>query len=288
MPAWRPVAISKRELTPINASSDASMKSQVYGLLDRNHGLSPQMICAVLKLDHGKYGPTIRQYKASWKREFKSRPALNHLKFHNARGWIYALKSFQRFEVGSRERALLYQCGWRATKMKNRALILVSAEGRLEWFETGRINIRVNKPASWGRVKKLLALGFLRSGQIQDVEKFDLWAECAKFEGAHATLDLGEPIPYFKIDLLKDSNGVIIKGGDLSHRTCIELEFCYPKWAERNEDLLDQNKRALELNQKALAENSELLRDVFGDLKKPGAPGDLKRPDPSMDKRFVV
>jgi len=48
-----------------------------------------------------------------------------------------------------------------------------------------------------------------------------------------------------KIELLKDSNGVVVKMGDISNPTALEIEFCYPRWAEKNELLFEQLNRLL-------------------------------------------
>lgn len=266
--------MNKREYSHTHGSINdvtKSIRQQTFSLLDKNHLLSPLDLCKLMDLDHKLHGGTIRQYKSAWKREYRNRPAPKCLSFHKARGWIYALKSFSRGELGSEERARLLLHGWKGTFAKNGMIIFkVAGLGRLEWFGTGRVNFWIDKPANWGKVKQLLAYGFLRTGQIADVEKFDLWASAARFKGAHATLDLGERIPYFKISFLKESLGVIFKGGDLSHPTSAEIEFCFPDWAERNEKLLEQNKRALDqncqafdLNSQTLSGFSDLLKDLF-------------------------
>jgi hypothetical protein len=78
------------------------------------------------------------------------------------------------------------------------------------------------------------------TGLIGDVRVFEEWVKSAELKGAHVTLDLGVALPYSRVELLKDSNGVVAKTGDLSHPSCVELEFCYPDWAERNELALKQ------------------------------------------------
>jgi hypothetical protein len=69
---------------------------------------------------------------------------------------------------------------------------------------------------------------------------FEEWVKSAQLKGAHLTLDLGVPLPYSRTELLKECNGVVAKTGDLSHPSSLELEFCYPDWAERNELALKQ------------------------------------------------
>ena len=58
--------------------------------------------------------------------------------------------------------------------------------------------------------------------------------------------------------------------GDLSDPNSLEIEFVYPDWAERNERILEQNKRALE-------NFSDFLKDL-------GQPKDLKK---DVDRNMV-
>jgi hypothetical protein len=162
--------------------------------------------------------------------------------------------------------------------------------GRLEWFRTGRVNIWVKKPGTWARVKQLLAKGFVWTGLLQDVEVFELWSSTARFKGAHLVQDLGEKLPYARIDFLKDSLGVVVKTGDITHSTCIEIEFCYPDWAERNETVFEQSKKMLEVAEKTLEANGRMLQEnghaiegfntFLKDLTAPKT--ELKRKDPML------
>jgi len=58
------------------------------------------------------------------------------------------------------------------------------------------------------------------------------------FKGAHDVWATSQRLPYMRIDKYAKSNGVIIKLGDRTHPHAVEVEFCYPDWAERNEELL--------------------------------------------------
>jgi hypothetical protein len=129
--------------------------------------------------------------------------------------------------------------GWRETKARNRMLVWSDRLGRLEWFETGRVNVFVRKPASEGKAVQLLANGFTKCGLISDIKVWEVVRRSLQFVGEHATLDLGVALPYSRIELIKESNGVVVKTGDLSHPTSIEIEFCYPRWAERAEGTVD-------------------------------------------------
>lgn len=148
------------------------------------------------------------------------------------------------------------KCGWKQTKAKNRMLLFVAKEGRLEWFvTTGRINIWVRKPAHWGKVKQLLARGFYHDLLIDDINLFTAWAETARFKGSHLLYDTSMRLPYACVELLKDGNGVVVKMGDSSHPTALEIEFCYPDYAEKNEAATERNRQEL-----------KKLKDILADM----------------------
>lgn len=256
--AKKPNDNTKRILSNIDVFS---LREQVFKELDKDDKLKPKTLITIL----GKRGfcdlnsRTIRQYKADWKRQYKSRQALNGLNFHRSRFWVYVPGFVDRGKAlgkgcSVRGNKTGLAC-WHPTNMKNRAFVFDcrgAGLGRLEWFETGRVNVWVRSPASLGKVKQLLSYAFFASGLIEDVRVFDLWAESVKFKGAELTVDVGVKVPYFKVDALKESNGVTVVGGDSSHPTCVEIPFGYPDWAERNERLLEESKRV----------NADLVRRV--------------------------
>lgn len=233
-----------------------SLRQQVFKILEKHHDLKPKELCKIMDLDYASRGGTVKEYRKQWKREYKNRQALKCLSFHGATGWIYALKSIDR-------KAALESKVWQQTRARNRYLLCkVEGLGRLEWFETGRINIRIRKPATWGRVKQLLAYGFTWTNLIKDIDVFDLWANSARKKGSHLVYDTGERLPYAKIDLLREDLGVVVKTGDMSHPTSIEIEFHYPDWAERNEVLMQQISKALDLNSQQIQLFSEFMKEL--------------------------
>ena len=215
-----------------------SLRRQTFKLLEKHHDLKSKELCKLMNLPYLRYHDIIQQYRQQWKSEYKNRQALKCLSFHNTRGWIYALK------VVSRDLAV--ERFWVQTRARNRMLLWKDKFGRLEWHLSGRINVWVKKPATWGRLKQLLANAFFSTGLIKDVQIFDLWADTLRLKGSHLVYDTGERLPYARIDYLKESLGAVVKTGDITHPTGIEIEFTYPDFAERNEKLLEQNMRALE------------------------------------------
>jgi hypothetical protein len=272
--------VNKKRIYPDIDS--CSLRQRVFKELDKNPKLKPKMLVTILSksgfegLNYRENGQTVRQYKADWKRQYKSGVALNGLNFHKCRCWVYVPGFVDRGKALGRGCSVKGSATgvvcWRPTKMRNRAFVFdcrAAELGRLEWFETGRVNVWVKSPASWGKVKQLLSYGFFVSGLIGDVRVFDLWVETVKFKGAELTVDVGVRVPYFKVDVLKESNGVTVLGGDESHPTCIEIPFGYPDWAERNERLLEESRRVnadLVRRVDALTEDNISLRKTLGVL----------------------
>jgi hypothetical protein len=258
-----------------------SIRSRVFALLNKNHELSPKKICALLDLRHVSSGHLIREYKRQWNCQHRSELRLNGLSFHRWHGWIYT-PSFcnRKIAVGLSDSTN----EWKKTKSKNRMIVFDARNvnlGRLEWFEedkklsfpnAGRVNIFVKTPGTPGKLKQLLSNAFYKTGLIFDIRFFDKWANSARMKGSTLAVNLGIPLPKFRIDFLKDAAGVSLIA-DGSDPNCVEIEYNYPDWAEKNErmaakiePLLEQNKilnrqvrTELRKNQQLLAENKDLL-----------------------------
>lgn len=132
--------------------------------------------------------------------------------------------------------------GWVQTKAKNRYLIFRSSGyGHMKYFPTtGRVNIHTRKPHLKGRLFQLFCNGFSMNGLIDSMAVLDQVLKSIRIKGAHAVFGTSERLPYLEVKMFKLSNGVIIKMGDRSHPHAIEIEYCYPDWAEKNERLLGQ------------------------------------------------
>jgi hypothetical protein len=110
----------------------------------------------------------------------------------------------------------------------------------LQWFETGRVNLYVRKPANLGRAYQLICNGFSFTGLITDIKVLELVLSSIRFKGAHYVFPVGQRLPRLTIDLFQKSNGMIVKVGDCTHPDSIELQVTYPDWSERNERLFEQ------------------------------------------------
>jgi len=236
----------------IDVFTGESIRHQTFRLLDKNHELKAKMLCKLIELPYQKYGNTIKEYRKQWKRQYQNGSGLNGLSFHAVKYYLYALKSIDRD-------AALKSGVWQQSKARNRCLIFKEKQlGRITWFETGRVNVWIKKPATKGKMIQLLAYGFCWTGLIKDDDAFKLWVNSARPKGAHLVNDLGERLPYSRMDFLKEGLGVIVKTGDVSHPSGVEIEFVYPRWAERNELLF---KRFSGLMERLFTSKPVLKRD---------------------------
>lgn len=139
------------------------------------------------------------------------------------------------------------KAGWILTKSKNRYLLWRDPKrGRLEWFETGRCKVWVKRPASQGKAFQMLCDAFFSTGLIFDIRLLEPFLKSLRFKGATLIIKTSERLPYFKLDFLKDSNGILIKAGDRSHPTCYEINFWYPDWGEHAEQVIARLTKMLE------------------------------------------
>jgi hypothetical protein len=110
----------------------------------------------------------------------------------------------------------------------------------LQWFETGRVNVYVRKPANLGRAYQLICNAFSFTGLVTDIKVLEQVLSTVRFKGAHYVFPVGQRLPKLTINLFQKSNGIVIKVGDDTHPDSLEVLATYPDWAERNERLLEQ------------------------------------------------
>jgi len=231
-----------------------SVRQRVFRELDKNPLLTPSTLRSVLKLDDKTSLQLLANYKTQWRHNYRNMRGLNCLSFHNVRGNARVPVDVSRVEAVKR--------GWQGTRARNRMLVWKDDFGRLEWFETGLVKVWVRKPATEGKAVQLLANGFTKTELIWDMRVWERVRRSLWFHGATLAVETGVRLPYVCVELLKESNGVKVKMGDASDPTKLEIEFCYPKWAERNERILEQVNEVL----KRLFEPSGNLQSKRGDV----------------------
>ena len=219
-------------------SSEDTIRSSVFKLLDKNPLLTAKPICKLLGLPYEKYQNYIHRLRSLWRTLPKNERG-SKCSSHGWRGWCYLPKELGTY-VPSVVRTRAVDVGWVRSKARNRWLLWKDRLGRLQWFETGRVNLYVRKPANLGRAYQLICNGFSFTGLITDSKVLEQLLSTVRFKGAHYVFSVGQRLPKLTIDLFAKSNGVIIKVGDTTHPDSLEIIACYPDWAERNERMFEQ------------------------------------------------
>ncbi len=209
-----------------------SLRQTVFALLDGNPDLTAKPMSKLLGLPYEKSYRYLNKLKNDWKSYRQNEQGSNRLNIHGWRGYCcvpYTVK-----------RDLAVSVGCVLTKSRNRFLLWKDSVGRMEWFETGKVNLHVKTPANLGRVKQLVCNGFFRTGLIVDNAVLEKVGATIRLREAHYVFDVGKPFPRSTIDYFGRSHGIIIKTGDKSHRRAVEVISRCPDWAERNELLLER------------------------------------------------
>lgn len=212
-----------------------NIKAEVFKLLDENPLLSTLHICEILKISYAKRKQLIWNYRYFWKTNLQKQigSKFQRPSFHKPSAWVYVDRLHLSVEDAVNR-------GWIQTKAKNRYLLFRSPGlGHMKWFPTtGRVNLHTIKPHLKGRLFQLFCNGFSMNGLIDSMATLDQVLKSIRLKGAHAVFGTPERLPYMEIKMFQLSNGVIIKMGDRSHPHAIEIQYTYPDWAEKNEQLL--------------------------------------------------
>ena len=233
--ARRRKGVSGKTLRKVGKGSlEGSIKAAVFKLLDKNPLLTAQPICQLLGLSFKDYRNYITKLRSQWRTLPKNERG-SKCSVHGWRGWCYLPR-----EVNGGIRTRGVEVGWVETRARNRWLLWKDRLGRLQWFETGRVNLYVRKPANLGKAYQLICNGFSFTGLVTDIKVLEQILSTVRFKGAHYVFPTEQRLPRLTIDLFAKNNGIIIKVGDRSHPHAVEVIACYPDWAERNERLLEQ------------------------------------------------
>ena len=209
-----------------------SLRQRVFNLLNENPLLTAKLICKMLDLPYEKYASYVNNLKHSWKSNNENEQGSKCSSVHGWRGWC-CVPGFV-----NRESAVGF--GWIKTNARNRWLLWKDKLGRMQWFETGRVELYVRQPANFGKAKQLFCNGFSKTGLIKNIQLLEQVLDSLKFRGAHHVFDTGKSLPKLTIDAFSKSNGLTIKIGDKSHPRSVEIISRCPDWVERNEILLEE------------------------------------------------
>lgn len=211
-------------------------------------------LASFLGIDYKANKQYLWQISSDFKTDVRNRQGLKPPSFHNWLGSIVALEGLSREEAVRKS--------WIPTKAKNHYLLWKDPRGlgRLEWFPNGTVKVWVRKPVSDVKKLQLLANAFFNTYLVTDIKVFTEWAKTLEQTGEDCAVHVGFDVPYFKIDLFEESNGITIVGGDKSHRDCIEARLRVPEWAreyrEKADFVMQDYKRIIEQLSKPLQESS--------------------------------
>lgn len=219
-------------ITHVSQSELTTTKVQVQSLLKENPSLTALPLCKKLGLPWPQYKSYVENIRSEFRAHLKNRSGLIGPKFHGRRWFVYLPGGL------SLDRDKAVSCGWVRTRARNRMLVWRGSCGRMEWFETNRVNLHVRSGVK-GHVLGLFCEGFSHTGLISDDGVLGAVIKNIRVKGAHAVFEVGEKLPSVRIDYFKQSNGVTVKLGDGSHPTAVEVEYCIPDWLERFERHFD-------------------------------------------------
>jgi len=267
------VSSEKRNVTVSDAQT---LKEKAYLILNKYPAISPKMLCQMLNVPYSTHKDYARQLRYRWKRDFiNGLPSKGPSSQHHCRAFCYV--------PGSVDRKIALNVGWVMSHNRNRVLIFKDRQyGRIEWWETRRVSVHINKPQILGRVKQFLSNAFFKSGLIWDERVFNPWIESVQWLGAHDVYDTPDRLPYKVIDTYKEMLGFVFKAGDVSHPNSYEFEWCKPQWMERFELLSHQALVNLEIDAKALQQTSKAITEFNDFMKDLSTPKTAMRKDPSV------
>lgn len=218
-----------------NDGNLSSLRKQVFKLLDKNPLLTAKPMCALLKVSFELHGNYVKKLKADWKGTHKSEQGSKSPSVHCWRGFC---------SVVNINRVGVEAAGWARTRSRNRFLLWKDQIGRMEWFETGRVNLYVRKPGNLGKAYQLFCNGFFKTGLITDVKVLEETLKSVRFKSAHFVFETDRRLPKLQINLFDETNGVTIKVGDRSHPHAVEVVAEYMRQFE----LIDTFMQGLKLS----------------------------------------
>lgn len=251
-----------------NASNASNIRKQVFAELDRNPLLTAKPLGKILGLSNSDYQRLkgyIRKLKCDWKRYHENERGLIRScpdDVHNAfftgsldlgvskvvrEGLeeVWARAGVDRWIFPSAPQRL---DGWRKTRSRNRFLLFKSVLGRIRFFETGLVELYVRKPASLGKAMQLFCDGFTKTLLVTDLVVLNGFQKSLRVRGFHAVFNTDQRLPYMKVKLFKDSNGMELTLGDRTHPNGVELVVNYLDQVEQAKNLIDELSKAFGLS----------------------------------------
>jgi len=212
-----------------------NLTEEIKSELEKNPLLTAKNLCVIIGLDYKRHGNYVNKVKSLWKYYHQNRQgSMCPSDVHCWRGFTYVGR-----ELGLLVGKLGLASGWSVTRARNHMLVFRNVLGRLELFGTGRVNVFVRKPGSFGRAYQLFCDGFFKTGVISDIKVLEACLAGLRFKSAHFVFETKERLPELTVSLFSETNGVTVKVGDRSHPNSVEVIAGYMNWAERLERKFD-------------------------------------------------
>lgn len=242
-------------------------RQAVFKLLDENPLLSFAALRQKLrKANITLKNQTIRNYMSQW-RLYSRKGAVP--RFHFGLG---QLKS--TFDACLWEAAPFY--GWKVSRNKNRERLWFESNITLGWHRNGTVVFRFRGFKPQGHLLGVFSHAFWRvllSTWKTEREAADclqaLFKERYRQITRHSTYETGQPLPRTIIRDRENSHGEIIKLGDGSDPTRVEIEEREPFWLSKLDETMDLHVRHLEERVDSLAAEMHKLVSVLRELTQP-------------------
>jgi hypothetical protein len=208
-----------------------SIRKEVFRELDKDPLLTAKNLAKVCHLPYRKYRQYLNNLRYLWKYNHKIEQGSKCSNIHCYKASVV----FGDGQQPSRVDAL--ELGWVLSHASNRFLFFRGKLGRAVWFETGTVVLHVRKPANLGRAKQLFCDGFFKTGLISDIKVFNGLVDRVGIKSLHAPYATSQRLPYLVIDDFVDSHGILIKVGDRSHPSSVEVIAEFRDRFERLEQL---------------------------------------------------
>lgn len=236
-------------------------------------------LAAFLGIPYHKNSPEVQylyklheMFKVDYRFGLGSRGSRDDREQHHVYACGFVPKSLDR-KVFAEVTCQALDAGWVESKNRNHGLIWDRDRvlGRAEWWADGRVLVYCSKPQRMDKVLTLLSHAFGNTLLIADNRILSAFLEKIEwYQGVNVyTPEPRRRLPYVNIKDFENIGIKSIKMGDVSHPYSLEVEWCKPRWNEKNESFLQDNARAL-----------EQFNQLMQDLSQP-------KPRPAQDRSVV-
>lgn len=252
-----------------------SGRQAVFDFLSENKYLSFGSIRQKL-VKHTAFGDlkdqTIRNYMSAWNIQYSKLGKVP--KFHRGLGILES-----GFDDGLWDKAPNFN--WQISHNRNRERLRSKCGISLGWHRNGTVVFRFKGFRPQGHLLTAFIQSFLDvviASGLNEIEAINylqaLFKEYYRTISFHSTIETGQILPKTKINDFKKSHGIIIKLGDGSHPTAVEIEQTEPFWFNKIEEIIDNlgiqidsHLNLIKLWREESVENKRALTELIQSLK---------------------